>query len=256
MEQGYVVIHRQFLKWEWATNSNMVNLFVHLLLMANHQDNKWQGIDIKRGQLITGLDKLSKITGISAQTLRTCLTRLKSTGEITSISTNKFRIITILKYDYYQSEHKKSTSKLTSKLTINQQTTNKQLTTTKELKERKNNIPAKAGVKSMKNYKEKTIDYETGNTVEEPLKTNKSKEAIKLAQLFDKMASEYSKKPIITPKSYFIVINAINKHGLKTKGIIKLYQDWFNNEKVKKEDKVNLSFALSSGNINAFKALN
>lgn len=117
-------------------------------------------------------------------------------------------------------------------------------------------LPAKAGVKSMKNYKETEIDFETGETIKEPRKINRSSEAIKLAQLFDKMASEYSKKKIITPKSYFIVINAINKHGLKPKGIIKLYQDWFSNEKIKSEDKVNLSFALSANNINAFKVKN
>lgn len=110
-------------------------------------------------------------------------------------------------------------------------------------------IPAKAGSKM-------DIDYETGLPIPERPKTHKREDVIKLAQLFDRMASEYSKKPIATPKSYFVIVNAINKHGLKPKGIFKLFEDWFNNEKVKPEEKVNLSFALSAGNINAFKVKN
>lgn len=100
------------------------------------------------------------------------------------------------------------------------------------------------------------IDYNTGQEIPERPKAHKREDIIKLAQLFDKTASEYSKKRIITPNSYFIVSNAINKHGLKPKGIEKLYDDWFNSEKVKDENKVKLDFALSAGNINSFKVLN
>jgi hypothetical protein len=39
-------------------------------------------------------------------------------------------------------------------------------------------------------------------------------------------------------------------------GIEKLYYDWFLDKKKKLEEKVNLAFALSAGNINAFKARN
>lgn len=131
MENGFITIHRRLLKWEWYNKPEMVSLFLTLLLLANNEKNRWQGHEINRGQLITGLHSLSKTTGISIQTIKTCLARLKSTGEITSKSTNKFRIITIVKYNDYQDKEKKSTGRLTSKLTNNQQTTNKQLTTNK-----------------------------------------------------------------------------------------------------------------------------
>jgi len=108
--------------------------------------------------------------------------------------------------------------------------------------------------KKMKNYKENTVDYETGEIIDQPIKANKNKEAIRLAQLFDKMATKYSKRPIATPKSYFIVMNALNKpHELTPDGIEQLFKDWFENRKTKEEDKVKLSFALSANNINAFK---
>ena len=132
---GWIKLHYKFLKWEWSNDANMVALFLHLLLKANYQGRNWRGQDIKRGELITGLHSLSAETGISLQSLRTCLKRLKSTNEITIKSTNKYSVICIRNYDKYQHE---PTSKLTSILTNNQQTTNKQLTTPKEYKKGNN----------------------------------------------------------------------------------------------------------------------
>lgn len=102
----------------------------------------------------------------------------------------------------------------------------------------------------------KTFNIESGEYEEETKKTGKNTEAIKLAQLFDKMASDYIGKRIITPKSYFIVINAINKHKMKPKGLEAIYKDWFNDPKTKDQDKVKLSFALSANNINSWKTKN
>ena len=100
------------------------------------------------------------------------------------------------------------------------------------------------------------IDYETGEEIPEKGKSHKREDVIKLAQMFDKMASDFSKRQIITPKSYFIVLNAINTHKLTPKGIIKLFIDWFDDEKTKPENKVKLSWALGKDNINSFKMKN
>lgn len=51
--------------------------------------------------------------------------KLKSTGEITIKSTNKFSIVTIVKYEDYQSNGKKSTSKSTGYQLANQPHLNK-----------------------------------------------------------------------------------------------------------------------------------
>lgn len=124
MDKNWITINRKIREWEWYKKPDMVLLFIDLLLSANFEDSKWEGQTIKRGQVVTGLKRLHKNTGISVQSLRTCLNRLKSTGEITSTSTNKYRIITIVKYNEYQLDKEK----LTSTSTNNQQTTNKQLT--------------------------------------------------------------------------------------------------------------------------------
>jgi hypothetical protein len=99
---GWIKVFRSLLDWEWYKKPNMVHLFIHLLLSANHESKKWQGIEIKRGQLVTGRKSLSKATGISERSIRTCLEMLKTTSELTIKTTNKYSIITICKYEDYQ----------------------------------------------------------------------------------------------------------------------------------------------------------
>ena len=104
MDQGFITLHRKFLAWEWAGEPNMVSLFVHLLLLANHEAKKWQGIEIGRGQLVSSVQSLSAKTGLSVSQIRTGLKRLEMTGEIANKTTNKYSIITICKYDSYQTQ--------------------------------------------------------------------------------------------------------------------------------------------------------
>jgi hypothetical protein len=135
--EGWIKIHRKLITWEWYNDSKMVHLFLHLLLSANHSDGNWQGVSVKRGQLITGRIKLSAVTGISEQSIRTCLSKLESTKELTIKTTNKNSIITLLNYDSYQIKES-ANQQLTSKLTNNQPTTNQQLTTNKNDNNKKN----------------------------------------------------------------------------------------------------------------------
>lgn len=102
--EGWVTLHRRFLQWEWFDIPEMVKFFIYLLLMAGHSERKYRGIQLQRGQIITSTPIMMKDTKLSEQQVRTCIKRLKSTGEITCKSTNKFTIITICNYDRYQSE--------------------------------------------------------------------------------------------------------------------------------------------------------
>ena len=141
MDNSFIKLYRGMLEWEWFRDSKMVHLYIHLLLKANFVDGRFQGHEVKRGQLITGRNALSKDTGISTQSIRTCLDKLKSTNEITIKSTNDFSLITIVKYDIYQCFDKTSTSKSTNQLTNEQPASNQQVTTIEEVKkERIDNI--------------------------------------------------------------------------------------------------------------------
>lgn len=150
--EGWIKLYRKLLNWEWYGDPNMVALWIHLILAANYEDKRWHGMLIKRGQLITGRKALSEATGISEQSIRTCLERLKSTNEITIKTTNKYSIITICEFDSYQDAEELTNQQINQQLTNNQPTTNQQLTTTKEYKEDKNN---KKKILSKDNKKEK-----------------------------------------------------------------------------------------------------
>ena len=134
---GHIKLERKIINWEWYQDANVCRLFIHLLLLANHKEGKWQGHIIRRGELITGLEKLSINTGLSIMQIRTCFKKLKSTNEITIKVTNKFRLVTICKYDTYQSlpsKSNKQNNKQTNKpVTSQQQTNNKQVTANKNI---------------------------------------------------------------------------------------------------------------------------
>jgi hypothetical protein len=136
MEDSFITLHRKFLKWEWYTEPKMCQLFIYFLLSATHIDTRFKGIELKRGQLLTGLKSINKNTGISSQSARTCIKRLKSTGEITVQSTSLYSIITICKYNDYQNKKNKSTVKSTGEITNDQQATNNIQQYNKETKER------------------------------------------------------------------------------------------------------------------------
>lgn len=143
--QGWIKLHRKIQDWQWHDNPMMVSLFVHILLLANHEEHIWHNQVVKPGQFITGRKSLSRLTGLSEQSLRTCIKRLKSTNEITIKSTSQFSVITIINWEQYQSTSEKSTNEITTKLTNNQPATNQRLTTNKNDNNNKND---KLGEKS------------------------------------------------------------------------------------------------------------
>lgn len=147
--EGWVKLHRKIIKWEWYDIPNMFHLFLHLILTANYKDDNWHGNIIKRGQRMFGYRKLSQETGISIQTIRTCLTRLQSTHEITLQSTHHYSIVTICKYEEYQLNEENNNTEINTptnnQLTTNQHTTNTTLRSKEEKEKKKRNPPNKSG---------------------------------------------------------------------------------------------------------------
>jgi len=117
---GYLKLFRSLEDWEWYKDNNVKALFIHFLITVNYEDGKWEGKIIKRGQRVTSLQKLSEETGMSIQSIRTSIKKLKSTQELTYHSTSKYSLFTVVNYEKYQSA--------TQSLTNKQQTNNKQLT--------------------------------------------------------------------------------------------------------------------------------
>jgi hypothetical protein len=124
--------------WQWFQKADTLQLFLYLLVNANTEDRYWQGILLKRGQIIVTIPTLAETLGSTVQKVRTNLERLSTSHEINRQTTNKYSIITICNYDSY----------INSK-TPNQQTTNRQLTDNQQTKKEttKENIPPTPPIK-------------------------------------------------------------------------------------------------------------
>ncbi len=108
LENSWAKVFRIFMDWEWYKNSETKDVFLHLMLKANFRDGRFEGIPVKRGQLVTSRAKLADELGLSVQQVRTALKNLKSTGSITIEPTSKFSVITLVNYNYYQGAEQES----------------------------------------------------------------------------------------------------------------------------------------------------
>jgi hypothetical protein len=116
LESGYIRLYRSLLSWEWYTDTNTKAVFLHLILTANWEPKKWRGITIERGQRVYSAQKIAGELKMSRQMVRTAISHLIETNEITNYSTPKYSVVTIKNYDLYQ--------QLTNETTNCQPTTN------------------------------------------------------------------------------------------------------------------------------------
>ena len=122
MQETFIKLYRKFIDWEWFGDAHMVKLFIYLLITAQAFDGVSNGIEVKRGELVTGRKKLARLLDMSEMQIRRYLDKLQKSGEITIKTTNKYSVITIVKYSDYQGATEKSNQQ------NNQQITNKQPT--------------------------------------------------------------------------------------------------------------------------------
>lgn len=128
MHRGFIKLYRKNNEWEWKDKPLTLALFVHLLTNANFKKTKYRGINIFAGQLRTGRKILSRATGLSEQQIRTALSHLKSTNDITIKSTKEYSIISITNWELYQGGNQQNPNE--------QPSSNQAPTTSKECKER------------------------------------------------------------------------------------------------------------------------
>lgn len=107
---------------------------------------QWRGVTIKRGQIVTSLDKIKAATGLSTSKIRTCLERLKLTNEITSETTNQYRVITICNYDKYQNVGETSDKQDDKQIANKSQTSRKQIASAISYNNNNNNITTKKNI--------------------------------------------------------------------------------------------------------------
>lgn len=109
MNEGFITLHRKLTEWEWYDDIPTCRLFLHLLLTVNWKDKKWRGVEIKRGQILTGVPTLSEQTNLSPMQVRRALDNLIKTGEVNRQTTSQYSLITLNKYNHYQARNSQTT---------------------------------------------------------------------------------------------------------------------------------------------------
>lgn len=102
LEIGYIKLYRSLLSWEWYDDINTKTVFLHLLLTVSIEESKWHGITIKRGSRVSSYAVLAKETRLTERQVRTAISHLETTGELTRYKYPNFTVFAINNYDKYQ----------------------------------------------------------------------------------------------------------------------------------------------------------
>lgn len=153
MSDGWVKLHRSLLGHPINKHPKYFALFVYFLLMATHEDRdvifNGEKISIKRGELITGRNKLKELTGLTDKEIRCAiifLTRHKMLSTRAKVRAKRYTLYRVENYSVYQTikEAKGQTKDHTKGQTRAKQGPNKgHIQEVKEVKElkKKNNTP-------------------------------------------------------------------------------------------------------------------
>ena len=103
---SWIKLPRTFCEWRWYKDSHMVLLYLHILLHASFSDKEIGEVIIKRGQMLTSYAQLCNNTGLSLQTVRTCIKKMLKTKQIKVLSCKRHTTISVVAYDKFQPEGK------------------------------------------------------------------------------------------------------------------------------------------------------
>ena len=113
IEDGFVLLSRKIFNSKTFSSLNAIQklITIYLILMANHKDNVWwdnhekKFIEIKRGSFITSIEQIKKKIKdklVTPKKIRLILSTLEKMQFLAIKTTNKYTLVTILKYDLYQ----------------------------------------------------------------------------------------------------------------------------------------------------------
>jgi len=162
MRIGWIKLYRKLLDSNLYKNLNSKQRDVMMvcLMLANHEENEWEWQNevyvCKPGQFITSLESIASncACDVKVQSVRTALLKLEKWHFLTNKSTKTGRLISIVKWEQYQSEDIETNKQTNKQLTKSQQSSNKQLTTIKNDKNVKNNTVNSIGASTTNVEKE------------------------------------------------------------------------------------------------------
>jgi hypothetical protein len=128
MDKGYIKLWRKSLHDGWIKNHAVWIFWTYCLMKATHKEyNAMIGaqiIPLLPGQFVFGLYKASEETGLSIQQIRTSIKFLEKSENLTSKTTNKYSVITIINWGIYQGQENENNNQINKPITNKQQTNN------------------------------------------------------------------------------------------------------------------------------------
>jgi len=115
IEGGYVKLSRRIFNSKTFNGLNAIQKYItiYLIMMANWKDNEWwdnyqnKFITIKRGSFITSVEQIRKeikSRSITTKKIRVLLKKLQAMQFLAIKTASHYSLVTILKYDLYQSD--------------------------------------------------------------------------------------------------------------------------------------------------------
>jgi hypothetical protein len=109
---GWIKLHRGIFDHWIASDPDYFCVWLRMLTEANFEDKKhlFNGalLEIKRGQIIFGLEAWSAKTGVTIAKLRKLLEMLENDKMINRQKTNKYSLISIVNYALYQDDDRQT----------------------------------------------------------------------------------------------------------------------------------------------------
>ncbi|EWU65214.1 primosome subunit DnaD [Staphylococcus aureus W48969] len=138
--------------------------WIYLLMEANHSKAKVpignQIVTVERGQRLTSILTLSDLFNWSRFKVKTFLDLLESDGMLEVKTTSKYTLITIVNYDFYQSEQGRNQHQNDIKPTSKQHQSNIKSTTNQQQINTNKNVKNGDNVKNVNNEKKKVTAFD------------------------------------------------------------------------------------------------
>lgn len=153
MTDSFIPLSRALLEWDWHDEPKTGWLYVVMLMMANHEETRWRGETLRRGQLLTGRKQLSIASGLTEDEVRTALGHLKKTEDISVATKTKYSIVTMLRYEEHcPSDPQQAATQFPSNFPSKSPTESPALSPT-DHQQSPNNAPADPHIQKLKNLK-------------------------------------------------------------------------------------------------------
>lgn len=120
--EGYLKLHRQIIESTQFADPIRLKIWIWCLIKANHKNKAvalktgkgYTTVMVKRGQFIFGRNTASEELNVPPSTVLRHMEKLQLEKAISILSDNQYSIITICKYEQYQSLEEKSEATVNS----------------------------------------------------------------------------------------------------------------------------------------------